>query len=98
MLTCKEFLRELNDFLDQNCDPSLRADIEKHLDECPNCFVICDTTQKTIRIFKGMQAKAIPEGIRSRLMSAIERRCKGSSGNAAAKGKPGGRSEFKPAP
>jgi anti-sigma factor (TIGR02949 family) len=76
LLTCKQFLQELSDFLDESCDPTLRADIEKHLDECPNCFVICDTTKKTIRVFKGMQPRALPEAIRSRLMQVIESRCR----------------------
>jgi anti-sigma factor (TIGR02949 family) len=75
MVTCKKFLEELNNFLDSSIDPSLKAEIEKHLDKCPNCFVICDTTKKTISVYKGMQAKALPEGIRSRLMNFLERNC-----------------------
>lgn len=77
MVTCKKFLEELNNFLDASLDPSLRSEIEKHLDECPNCFVICDTTKKTIDVYKGMQAKVLPEGIRSRLMGFLEKKgCK----------------------
>ena len=77
MVTCKKFLEELNNFLDSSLDPSLRSEIEKHLDECPNCFVICDTTKKTINVYKGMQAKVLPEGIRSRLMGFLEKKgCK----------------------
>ena len=83
MVTCKKFLEELNNFLDSSIDPSLRAEIEKHLDKCPNCFVICDTTKKTINVYKGMQAKALPEGIRSRLMNFLDSKCK----------KPGGESQ-----
>ena len=75
MVTCKKFLEELNNFLDEALDPSLKAEIQQHLDKCPNCFVICDTTKKTISVYKGMQAKALPEAIRSRLMSLIERKC-----------------------
>ena len=79
MVTCKKFLEELNNFLDSSIDPSLRAEIEKHLDQCPNCFVICDTTKKTINVYKGMQAKILPEGIRSRLMSFLEKKCTSSA-------------------
>ena len=77
MVTCKKFLEELNNFLDSSIDPSLRSEIEKHLDQCPNCFVICDTTKKTINVYKGMQAKVLPEGIRSRLLNFLEKKgCK----------------------
>ena len=74
MLTCKEFLAELNDFLDEKTRVELRGKLEKHLQECPNCWVVCDTTRKTIRVFKGMQACTIPDDVHSRLMAAVERK------------------------
>ena len=74
MLTCKEFLSELNDFLDEKTRAELRGKLEKHLQECPNCWVVCDTTRKTIQVFKGMQACTIPEDVHSRLMAAVERK------------------------
>ena len=74
MLTCKEFLAELNDFLDEKTKAELRVKLERHLQECPNCWVVCDTTRKTIQVFKGMQACTIPEDVHSRLMAAVERK------------------------
>ena len=35
MLTCKEFLAELNDFLDEKTKSEIRAKLERHLAECP---------------------------------------------------------------
>jgi anti-sigma factor RsiW len=74
LLTCKEFLAELSDFLDEKTKAEVRGKLEKHLQECPNCWVVCDTTRKTIQVFKGMQACTIPEDVHSRLMAAVERR------------------------
>ena len=74
MLTCKDFLRELSDFLDESLDTEVRAKLEKHITECPNCWVIADTTRKTIRIYKGMEPQPIPSDIESRLMQALERK------------------------
>jgi len=74
LLTCKEFLAELSDFLDEKTRFELRSKLEKHLAECPNCWVVCDTTRKTIQVFKGMDSCAIPEDVHSRLMDAVERR------------------------
>ncbi len=73
MLTCKEFLQELNDYLDGAVDVELRRSIETHITECPNCFVILDTTQKTIRVYKGMQPQVLPEAVSARLNKAVER-------------------------
>ena len=74
MLTCKEFLAELNDFLDEKTKVDIRAKLERHLAECPNCWVVCDTTRKTIQVYKGMSSCAIPEDVHSRLMAAVERK------------------------
>ena len=74
LLTCKQFLQELNDFLDETLDPKMRADLQRHVEECPNCWVVCDTTEKTLKVFKGMEPQPIPTEIHARLMAALERR------------------------
>lgn len=72
MLTCKEFLSELSDYLDEKTDAELRRKLEQHISDCPNCWVICDTTKKTIQIYKGMDPYPIPSDMHARLMSALE--------------------------
>jgi anti-sigma factor RsiW len=74
LLTCKDFLRELSDFLDENLDAEIRAKLEQHMTECPNCWVIADTTRKTIKIYKGMDPYPIPADVEDRLMKALERK------------------------
>jgi anti-sigma factor RsiW len=74
LLTCKEFFQELSDYLDENVDAEVRAQLEAHILECPNCWVISDTTKKTIRIYRGMDPHPIPADVESRLMAALERK------------------------
>ncbi len=74
MLTCKDFLGELSDYLDETIDAELRAKLERHITECPNCWVIADTTRKTIKIYKGMESCSIPADVESRLMAALEKK------------------------
>jgi hypothetical protein len=76
LLTCREFLAELNDYLDENekIDVELRRKLESHITECPNCWVVCDTTKKTIQVYKGMNAQAIPDAVHARLVRALERK------------------------
>ena len=76
MLTCKQFLQDLNDFLDDTLDPQLRDEVQRHVKECPNCWVVFNTTEKTIQVFKGMEPQPVPEHIQSRLMDALEKKCK----------------------
>ena len=74
MLTCKDFLNELSDYLDECVDAEVRAKLEQHITECPNCWVIADTTKRTIRIYKGMEPHPIPPDVERRLMNALERK------------------------
>jgi len=77
LLTCRDFLAELSDYLDERTDVELRAKLERHISECPNCWVIADTTKKTIRIYKGMEPVPIPQDVESRLMKALEQKMAG---------------------
>ncbi len=74
LLTCKDFLSELSDYLDECIDAEVRAKLEQHITECPNCWVIADTTRKTIQIYKGMDPYPIPSDVEARLMAALEKR------------------------
>jgi hypothetical protein len=85
LLTCKQFLQELNDFLDDTLDGKLKSELQRHVDECPNCWVVCNTTEKTIKVFKGMEPQAIPPQVEARLMEAVHKRCKAKKAAAASK-------------
>lgn len=74
MVTCKQFLKELNDYLDPSVDAVTKVHLESHVSECPNCFVIVDTTKKTLQVYKGMEKQNIPEDVRTRLWKALERK------------------------
>jgi hypothetical protein len=76
LLTCKRFLQELSGYIEKTLDPQELAELRRHVSECPNCFVVCDTTEKTLRVFKGMECQEVPKGIQARLMAAIEKRMK----------------------
>ena len=74
LLTCREFLQELAVLLDETAESDLRRKLEIHVRGCPNCFVILDSTRKTIRLFRGMLLQKVPDPIHVRLMKALERR------------------------
>jgi heterodisulfide reductase subunit B len=74
LLTCKEFLQELSDYLDEKIDAELRNKLEAHVNNCPNCFVIFDTTRRTIQVYKGFEPQVIPPDVHTRLMAALEKK------------------------
>jgi Putative zinc-finger len=74
LLTCKQFLSELSDFLDESLGVAERQKLEEHINACQNCWVIADTTRKTIQVYKCHEPVSIPTEIRSRLMRALEKK------------------------
>jgi hypothetical protein len=74
-VTCADFLNELTDYLDETIDSSTRAELEDHLAWCHNCYVVCNTTKKTIEIYRDSQLYELPEELRSRLQVAILSKC-----------------------
>lgn len=79
LLTCKDFLNELNEYLDETSDSDIRRRVEEHISECPNCWVVFDTTKKTLKVYKGLEPQPIPEDVHARLMAALEKKRSGSA-------------------
>jgi anti-sigma factor RsiW len=75
-VTCKDFLKELTDYLDDSLDQRTRVELEEHLQWCHNCYVICNTTKKTIEIYRDSTLYELPDDLRGRLRSAIMTKCR----------------------
>jgi hypothetical protein len=69
----------LNDFLDESTDPELRKELQNHVNECPNCWVLLDTTKRTIQVYKGQDPQQIPDDIHTRLIEAVNRKMSAST-------------------
>ena len=90
-MTCKDFLKELTDYLDETIDSSTREELEDHLAWCHNCYVICNTTKKTIEIYRDSHLYELPEDLRTRLRTAIVSKCECHKSHAS---DPPGQGEF----
>jgi anti-sigma factor RsiW len=67
-------MQELSDYLDESVDVATRQELERHINECPNCWVVADTTRRTVQIYKGMDPYPVPADVQSRLMAALDRK------------------------
>jgi len=72
---CADFLHELTDYLDGVIDSGTKAELEEHLAWCHNCYVVADTTKKTIEIYRDSKLYELPENLRTRLRTAIVAKC-----------------------
>ena len=75
-MTCHDFLKELTDYLDDALDTRTESELEEHLQWCHNCYVICNTTKKTIEIYRDSTLYELPDDLRGRLRSAIMTKCR----------------------
>lgn len=62
---------ELSEYLDEDVEGDLRKELEAHVAQCPNCWVMVDTTKKTLKIYKGLEPEPLPDDLKFRLMEAI---------------------------
>ncbi len=74
-MKCSDFLKELTDYLDGVIDTRTKAELEEHLQWCHNCYVVCNTTQRTIEIYRDHEVVELPDDLRSRLRTAIVSKC-----------------------
>ena len=79
LLTCSRFLEELSEYLDESVQGELRQELERHIAQCPNCWVMVDTTKKTLKIYKGLEPEPLPNGLKTRLMDALQARIAGQA-------------------
>src|SRR5271170_3473234 len=74
---CSEFLNELTNYLDGALDARTKSELDDHLAWCHNCYVVCDTTRKTIEIYRNSELYELPDDLRTRLRMAIMSKCSG---------------------
>ena len=74
-MKCAEFLQELTSYLDGALDETTKVELESHLSWCHHCYVVCDTTKKTIEIYRDSHLYELPEDLRDKLRSAIISKC-----------------------
>lgn len=67
MVTCAVVLRELSNYIDQDVDPKLRAEIAAHLSGCHRCTVLFDSMRKTLQIVGDERVFELPVGYSERL-------------------------------
>ena len=70
-ISCLEVIRELSNYVDQDVQPELRADIEAHLPTCAHCTAIYDGLRNTITLMGDGQSFELPIGFSQRLRDKL---------------------------
>ncbi len=72
MLNCKGCLDYLCDYLDHALSVPLCAEFDDHLIRCGKCRILCQTTRRTLDLYKAVPCRRVPAEVEARLMGAIE--------------------------
>jgi anti-sigma factor RsiW len=68
VVSCKDVVKELSNYLDDDLSPGLRKLIEGHLRTCHRCSVVFDSTRKVVLIYSDeKQVLEVPSGYSARL-------------------------------
>jgi anti-sigma factor RsiW len=82
MMTCREMLDLLLDFVSGELAEDQAQCIRAHLDNCPPCFVFVNTYRLTIQLARQLPCNPLPPPCEQRLRAAISEQWKQVSGNA----------------
>lgn len=80
MSNCKKLLTELSNYLDDELDAKLREEIEAHAKRCPSCYIIIDSTRKTVQIFKECGPYDVSPALHTRIEQAVRLHVEKSEG------------------
>lgn len=71
MISCKDFISELGNLLDDDVASEIREQLQSHLAHCNTCQVFYDSTRKTLRIVTESGSFEYPESIAEPLVSKV---------------------------
>lgn len=63
MITCEEFFIEFADYLENRVSPEVRQELELHLSQCRACYVLYDSTRKTVKIVSESNSFELPQNV-----------------------------------
>jgi hypothetical protein len=73
MLSCKEVLAHLSDYIDEESSTEIRRALEDHISWCRRCRVVFDTTRKALKIVLDVEPFEVPLAVSARLYTRLER-------------------------
>ncbi len=74
VITCKDVVDLIMDYIENNLDPEAVKDFDMHIDGCECCHGFINTYKKTISLTHQIPCEDIPDELYSRLSSLLKER------------------------
>ena len=72
---CGSVVKLLADYLERQLPPTLRAELEAHLQKCPQCVSQLRTYESTVSMLRSLREDELPPDLRLTLKSFLDARC-----------------------
>jgi predicted anti-sigma-YlaC factor YlaD len=72
-LKCKNVWEHISEYLDQQLTSEVRAEIEKHLENCEVCSAILDSTRNVLVLTADNRTFELPVGYSKRLHDRLQK-------------------------
>lgn len=69
---CRDYISDLNDYLDGVMDPDLCEEIEKHIGQCNNCKLMVDSLKMTVKLCREGKEENLPENLENKLNDVLK--------------------------
>jgi len=77
---CRKLRELLSDYVDADLREAIQAELDRHLEMCPDCHMQVDSVRQVIRLYRESSQEAIPYDVRIRLLDVIRRARCGDTG------------------
>lgn len=71
MLSCRDVVAQLSEYLDQELSASQRQSLDYHLEHCVHCTALYDSTRKTIRLVTESATWDLPLSVFDRIAENV---------------------------
>ena len=72
---CGSVVKLLADYLERQLPPSLRSELEAHLQQCPRCVAQLRTYESTVSLLRSLREDDLPPELRLTVKSFIDTKC-----------------------
>ena len=76
-LDCVEVWRHLSDYIDNDVDPALRANMSAHFENCAHCTAILDGTRNVVELVGDGKSFALPPRVGERFYDKLHQYLEG---------------------
>jgi predicted anti-sigma-YlaC factor YlaD len=77
-VNCEAVTRELSNYIDNDIDAHLRAELDEHLSSCTHCTVVLSQIRHTVEVFCDAEPVDLPADTRQRLYDALQKKLNAS--------------------